>query len=116
MHLCVFQRGWETVCADEMFLGNKQTGARAGFPLGWLLELFRCVIQFDRDRRRRSGFWTRRLLSFESIAELDNAPPNADGGNQKEHRRHDDRYKIVICLNPVGDFCHGYFLTTNGHE
>ena len=116
MYLCVLQCGWEAVRADEMFLGNKQTGACAGFPLGWLLELFRCVIQFDRDRRRRSGFWTRRLLSHESIAELDNAPPNADGGNEKERRSSNNRHAVIIRLNPVDYLCHDQPLTTNECE
>src|SRR4029453_14221271 len=45
MDLCVLQRCRQTVCADEMSFRNKKTGASAGFPLGWVLELLCGTIE-----------------------------------------------------------------------
>ena len=67
-----------------MFFRNEQAGARAGFPLQRLLELFRGVIELDCDRRLRGGFRRNCRRSNKTIAELDCAPPNGEGGNEKE--------------------------------
>jgi hypothetical protein len=72
-----------------------------------MLEIFRRAIQFDRDRRLRRSFGSRRLLSDKTIAELDGAPPNGDGGNEKKRRCSDQRNAIVMLLNPVDCFAHG---------
>src|SRR6266540_6351823 len=101
MHLGVLQRGRQAVCADEMFFWNKKPEARAGSPLCRMLKLFCPVIEFDRDGGRRGSFCSRRLRANEPVAELDGAPPNADGGNEKEDRRRDEHDAIVMRLNPI---------------
>src|SRR5438046_386860 len=116
MHLRVLQRGRQTVRADEMFFRNEQPGAGAGFPLCRMLELLRCAIEFDRDRRLRGTLSSGRLRSDETIAKLNDAPPNADGGNEKERRSSNNRHAVIIRLNPVDYLCHDQPLTTNGHE
>src|SRR5205809_1859798 len=112
MYLRVLQRGRKTVRADEMFLRNKKPRTGAGFPLRRLLELLRCAIEFDCDRRLRGSFRARRLRREKPVPELDRAPPNGDGGNEKEQRRSHDRDAVVMRLNPVQHFCRGESLTT----
>ena len=107
MHLRVFQGRRHAVRADEMFFRNEQTGARAGFPLQRLLELFRGEIELDCDRRLRGGFRWNCRRSNKTIVELDCAPPNGNGGNEKKTRRSHQHRAIVICLKPVDCFRHG---------
>ena len=90
-----------------MFFRNEQTGARAAFPLQRLLELLRGLIELDCDRRLRSGFRWNCRLSDKAVAELDGAPPNGDGANEKGNRGSHQHRAIVICLKPVDDLCHG---------
>src|SRR4029077_19028540 len=60
---------------------------------------------------RLRGCFRRRLLrANEPIAKLDGAPPNGDGGNEKEDRRCDERHTIVMRLNPVDCFGHADFV------
>src|SRR5207245_783945 len=100
MHLGVLQRGRQAVRADEMFFRNKKAGARAAFPLCRMLELLRRAIELRRDGRRRGSFCPRRLQRDEAVTELDGAPPNGDGGNEKEGRSCDERDAMGMRLNP----------------
>src|SRR5206468_9722292 len=84
MYLRVLQRGRKTVRADEMFLGNKKPRTGAGFPLRRLLELLRCAIELECDRRLRGSFRGRRLRREKPVPELDGAPANSAGRNEKE--------------------------------
>src|SRR5947207_10511883 len=77
MYLRVLQRGRKTVRADEMFLRNKKPRTGAGFPLRRLLELLRCAIEFDCDRRLRGSFRARRVRREKAVPEPARAPPNA---------------------------------------
>jgi hypothetical protein len=102
MYLSVFQRRRQTVCADEMFFRNEKPGAGAGLPLGGLLELLRRAVQLDGNGRPRRAFCPTPLLSDKTVAKLNDAPPNRDGGNEKERRRGNQSDAIVMRFNPLG--------------
>ena len=89
-----------------MFFRNEKTRARAGFPLQRLFQLLRGAIELERDRRLRSGFRRNRRRSDKAIVELNGAPPNGDGANEKENRRSHQHRAIVIRLKPVDCFRH----------
>jgi hypothetical protein len=89
-----------------VFFRNEQTGARAGFPLQRFLKLLGRAIKLNRDRRLRSGFRRNCRRSDKAIVELDGAPPNGDGANEKENRGGHQHRAIVICLKPVDCFRH----------
>src|SRR5437764_332460 len=116
MHLRVFKRGRHAVCTDEMFLRNEKSRARAGPPLGRVLELLGGMIEFHRDWRRQCTFSPPRFLRHQAVAELNGVPRNQDEGNQQEERRRDQYDAIVLRLNPLGHVWHNEFLTTNRHE
>src|SRR5262249_10473164 len=107
MHLGVLKCGRQAVCTDEMSFGNEKPRTRAAFPLCRLIELFCRAIEFHGDRGLRGSFWPRGLRADETIAELDNVPPNGDGRNEKQDRCRDERDAIVMRLNPVQNLCHG---------
>src|SRR5436305_15110960 len=69
MHLRVLKCSRHAVCADEMFLRNEKSRARAGPPLGRVLELLGGMIEFHRDWRRQCTFSPPRFLSHKAVAE-----------------------------------------------
>src|SRR5437870_12085869 len=101
MYLRVLQCRGHAVGTDEMFFRNEQARARGGFPLERLFQLLRGAIELDRDRRLRSGFRRNRRRSDKAIVELNGAPPDGDGANEKENRRSNQHRAIVIRPKPV---------------
>src|SRR5579884_1121340 len=86
MHLGVLKGSRQAVGADEMFFRNKKARARPRFPLGGLLKLCHCPIQFQRCSRRRSRFGRWRGFAAKTVSKLNSVSPNEQRGNKKAER------------------------------